>query len=93
MKQSVKQVILCFSRELPITRSVFDEIERETGNLMLFPGNYPSRALFLTKQSVKQVILCPARRTVLPGLVFFIIRAREIFALAGRYKRGVIYEA
>ena len=39
--------LVLFPGELPITRSVFDETERETGNLALFPGKLPvTRSVF-----------------------------------------------
>ncbi len=84
---------MLFSGELPITRSVFNETERETGNLVLFPGELPiTRSVFdETERETGNLVLFPGELYF--RALFVIIRAREIFALAGRHKRGVIYEA
>ena len=84
---------MLFPGESPITRSVFNETERETGNYVLFPGELPiTRSVFdETERETGNLVPGPGNCT--SGPYFFIIRAREIFALAGRHKRGVIYEA
>ena len=85
--------LVLFLGELPITRSVFDETERETGNYVLFPGELPITRSVFNETERETGNLVPGPGNCTSGPCFFIIRARKIFALAGRYKRGDIYEA